>query len=147
MSDEYEDFDDPERPASTLFPNSRVLEDRAVVYLPTARGTGKRKDGTEYPYVEGDMIVLNGPVSEDLPEIPCVIKGKRVTGYLARQAELKLGKVVLAVVFGDKTHGTMGNSSLEFQPVPADKTELRQRARAELARYRAANTASDPYSV
>lgn len=113
------------------------IDGRDVVVFPERIGTGKGDDGKPYPYLQADVIVLNGPTTDLIDEVPCVVTSMRLTSSpLLRNGERMLKKGTGKPFAGriNSQKGKFGNKAYGITTWDPD-APVRALANAEAAKY------------
>jgi len=113
------------------------IDGRDVVVFPSEIGQAKGDDGKPYTFLKADVIVLNGPATELMDEIPYVVSGMRLTSSpLVNNGErmLKKGKDKPFAGKINSQKGKFGNKA--YGVIAWDKdSPIRALANAEAAKY------------
>lgn len=112
------------------------IDGRDVVVFPIKVGKGKSADGP-YDFLKCDVIVLNGPTTELMDEIPYVVSGMQLTSSpLLRNGERMLKKGTGKPFAGriNSQRGQRGGRAYGIATWDPD-APVRQLANAEAAKY------------
>jgi hypothetical protein len=140
MSDQVEEIEIED--AQDDFVRIADLDKRNVVIFPIKVGEAKG-DGDTYPFLEADVIVLDGEPLELLPEVPGVVKKMRFTSApMIRNGErmldkAKAAKEVHAKPYSGKINSRKGQKGGRAYGVEAWEKDapVRALANAEAAKY------------
>jgi hypothetical protein len=122
---------DPFADASNDFITPETLLGRLLLVKPTGveqgiASTMPGQEGKTYDRVIADVTVLDGPISDKLTEIPCVIEGTFLSGSgLVSQLTKRTGGGNLAP--GRLTLGRMANKAGRMSPKSAPRHSLTDR--------------------
>lgn len=134
MSDEFEIVIED---AQSDLVRIKDIDGRDVVVFPEKIGTGKGDDGQPYLYLKADVIVLNGPTTELMDEIPYVVSGMQLTSSpLLRNGERMLKKGTGKPFAGriNSQKGKFGNRAYGIITWDPD-APVRALANSEAAKY------------
>jgi hypothetical protein len=126
------------------------LEDRHIVVIPDRIESATGKNGDPYDRIVADVIVLDGPVTDKITEIPFTVtemylSAKNVVGRL--RASVRDHKVRLGFIDSVPSSFNKNVKAFGIQPVGTDQTEIRAKANAAVTAYREAAHAADPFAA
>jgi len=134
MSDEFEiEIED----AQSDLVRVADIDGRNVVIFPEKIDKDKGDDGKPYNYLQADVIVLDGPVTELMDTIPFVVTSMRLTsGPLVRNGErvMKKGKDKPFAGRINSQKGKFGNKAYGITTWEPD-APIRKLANIEAAKY------------
>jgi hypothetical protein len=128
------------------------LDGRHLVVIPdrieTAESTSQ--PGKTYERIIGDVIVLDGPVTDKITEVPFVVTEMYLsaTNVVNRlKSSVKDRKPRLGLVDSVPSKRNKNVKAYGFQPVDATNREVRDKANAAIVAYREAAHAEDPFAA
>lgn len=139
---------DPFDSARSAFTTIDDIDGRLCIFVPRTEAQAKGNDGTPYQHITGDVIVIDGEATEQLPgPFPYVVDDMRVSSeFCVNQLRpaLRKGRMLLGTVNSQPSKFNKNVKAYSIgTPTEADSLKARPAAQAYLDR----TASADPFAA